>query len=631
MLLPAFRSMPVFPRLHLLVAAFLATASLPAHAAWQPISEAPLAGEVEFQCRFGRDNSTECVNTYRYTILTLAGRDMVSRIDRSFPENDSVTIEQAAVIQPGEQPVPLLPEQIDTRMAPNPAMGFLRMKQTSMAFPNLRIGSTVVYTIREHRAGTPHATQFHYRLSLPPQAVRQDRFRAEFSADRPMVWRAEAMDAYRIEASPDARHITVELKAAPHYYALVGEPQMGHLRQYPRLEVGSSAELQDYFGPFVTQYNDIVSKPLPTAAAEAVAAQAGKDPEQVVAALMRHIHERYRYLGDWRSSERGYIPFALDEIESRGYGDCKDFTVLLAAMLRASGIAAEPALVMRGSVVPNLLLPGLLAPNHAVVRAEVQGKTWWLDPTNPVFVPGFTMPDIQQRWALVMDTQGQMRREDIPLEGPTTGGAAVTQRALFRKDGLADVTASSEISPMMAAHLGISDQKRGHTVTDQRLCASFALENRDCHVQRADSDFLIPPTYRVDAALVDLRPLERAGSALVHKPHPGRVWEFFARYRQTDQVTDIYMGSPETKSLDMTLAGGKVNAPPLHCQVRSPWIDVDVDGKRMGQDYQYQYRSVRKVAWFSHADITSAAFGRAIEQGRKCAESLRMAVKLPTK
>lgn len=623
--------MPRFSRLHLLVVALLVTASLPAAATRQPLSEAPLAGEVELECRFNRDNSTDCVSRYRYTILALAGRDMLSRIDRSYSESDSVTVEHAAVIQPGEQPVPLDAGQIDTRMAPNPAMGFLRMKQTSIAFPNLRVGSSVVYTIREHRAGIPHATQFHYRLNLPPQAVRQDRFRAEFSADRPMAWRAEAMDAYRVQATPDARRITVELKVSPYYYALVGEPKMGHLRQSPRLEVGSSTEAQAYFGPLVARYNDIVSGPLPAAAAAAVAAQEGKAPEQVVAGLMRHIHEHYRYLGDWRSSERGYIPFALDEIEHRGYGDCKDFTVLLAAMLRASGISAEPALVTRGVVAPSLLLPGLGAPNHAVVRAEVQGRTWWLDPTNPVFAPGFTMPDIQQRWALVMDPQGRIRREDIPLENPTAGGFAVTQRARFRKDGLADVQASVELGRMTAAHVGISDQKRGHTATDQWLCATFSPENRDCHVQRPDSDFLIPSAYRVDASLVDLRPLERAGPALVHTPRPGRAWEFFARYRQTGLMTDIYMGTPETRSLAMTLTGGKVQAPSMHCQVRSPWIDVDVDGKRVGADYQYQYRSVRKVAWFTHDDITSDAFGRAIEQGRKCVESLRMAVKLPAK
>ncbi|MFY1982758.1 DUF3857 domain-containing transglutaminase family protein [Achromobacter xylosoxidans] len=623
--------MPVSSRSPLLAVVLAAAASLPAHAARQPVAEAPLSGETEFHCRFGKDNSTECVSTYRYTILTLAGRDLVSRIDRSYAENDSLKVERAELIQPGEKAVPLAAAQIDTRMAPNPDQGFLRQKQTSLAFPNLRVGSTIVYTLREHFAGIPSATQFHYVLDLQPRAVRQERFRAEFSADRPMLWRGQAMEAYRVEAAPDARHITVELKATPYYYAYVNESDQGYLRQSPRLEIGSADALQDYFGPFAKRYNEILAAPLPPNAAAVVAAQRDKPAPQAVAGLMRHLHEHYRYLGDWRSSERGQIPFALDEIERRGYGDCKDLAVLLVAMLRAAGIEAEPALVARGTMAPEVLLPGLAAPNHAIVRARVQGATWWLDPTNPVFVPGFTMPDIQQRWAFVMDSQGNMRREDIALEAPGVG-VVVTRNERFGEGGQAQVRASVEVGRMVAAEVSVGDLQNGATAMDQALCRSFAAENRDCRLQRAASDFVVPATYRIDATLVDLRALERVGRQYVHtQSHLGDDWEAFARYRQTGQLADIYLGTPETASYDVTLTGGQVDAPALHCQVRSPWIDVDLDGKPAASGYQYRYRSVRKVSWFSHADIVSDGFGQAIEKGRQCVESLRLAVTLPGK
>ena len=65
-------------------------------------------------------------------------------MDRSYAENDSLEVVRAEVIQPGEKPVALDAAQIDTRMAPNPEQGFLRQKQTSLAFPNLRVGSTIV-------------------------------------------------------------------------------------------------------------------------------------------------------------------------------------------------------------------------------------------------------------------------------------------------------------------------------------------------------------------------------------------------------------------------------------------------------------------------------------------------------
>nr|MBP6707186.1 cysteine protease [Achromobacter sp.] len=67
----------------------------------------------------------------------------------------------------------------------------------------------------------------------------------------------------------------------------------------------------------------------------------------------------------------------------------------------------------------------------------------------------------------------------------------------------------------------------------------------------------------------------------------------------------------------------------LHCTLRSSWFDLDLDGEPTDAGYRYRYKSVRKAAWFSHADIMSDAFGKAVEQGRACAEQLRMAVKLP--
>ena len=147
-------------------------------------------------------------------------------------------------------------------------------------------------------------------------------------------------------------------------------------------------------------------------------------------------------------------------------------------MLRGAGIKAEPALVARGTVAPELLLPGLSAPNHAIVRAEVDGETWWLDPTNPVFVPGFTMPDIQQRWALVIDGAGAVHREDIALASPK-GGAAVVRHERFLRDGQAEVRSSVVLSGMSAAELSVGDRQHGRVGMDQLLCRHFASENRD--------------------------------------------------------------------------------------------------------------------------------------------------------
>lgn len=77
--------------------------------------------------------------------------------------------------------------------------------------------------------------------------------------------------------------------------------------------------------------------------------------------------------------------------------------------------------------------------------------------------------------------------------------------------------------------------------------------------------------------------------------------EFHCRFGQ-DNSTECVSAYRYTI---LTLAGGKVDASPLHCQVRSPRVDVDLDGKPAKSGYQYRYRSARKVSWFSHDEIGS--------------------------
>ncbi len=64
--------MPRHPFSPSFLAASVFCAATPALAALQPIAEAPLAGETEFRCQFNADNSTDCVSTYSFTILSRA-------------------------------------------------------------------------------------------------------------------------------------------------------------------------------------------------------------------------------------------------------------------------------------------------------------------------------------------------------------------------------------------------------------------------------------------------------------------------------------------------------------------------------------------------------------------------------
>ncbi|CRM87034.1 Transglutaminase-like superfamily protein [Pseudomonas sp. 22 E 5] len=596
-------------------------------AALQPLAEAPLASDTELHCHFNRDASTDCTTTYRYTILKPSGREMLSRIDFDYSEGDTFEVISAQSTQPGAKPVALDATQIDTRTAPNPDQGFSRNKQTSLAFPNLRVGTQIRYTVREHHAAKPLMTQFHYVLKFGASPARRDRFKARFTAERPIQWRSELFEGFSVTPSQNGKTLDVVQKA-PTYLNYINEASNAALLRIPRIEIGSALERQAYFGAFAQRYNQILGANLPPQGAAAVVAVRGLAPAEQVAALMQHINDHYRYLGDWRATERGYVPFNLAEIEQHGYGDCKDLAILLTALLKASGIKAETAWVSRGDVVESLLIPGTQAPNHAIVRAEVDGQVWWLDPTNPVFAPGQVMPDIQDRWVLVNDAQGQVREEHIPLERPETT-LRLDKQVHYDKQGDGATQATITFSRLPLMQLSVADRQQGSTATDQDICANFGNEISDCQITRPATGFVVHDGYTVTAKMNDQHALEKLANDYVYSDESlkGR-WDGFINYRRQGQQAELDLGNPQTHDYSITLSGGRMEKTIPGCQVRSPWYDLDLQGSQENGGLRYHYRLSQKVRWLSRDEIVSKAFGKMIEDARACAEQVHQVVKL---
>ncbi len=147
--------------------------------------------------------------------------------------------------------------------------------------------------------------------------------------------------------------------------------------------------------------------------AKAIAA-ASADPRARAFAALRLVQDRVRYfliaLGDG-----GYAPVSAEQTWTRRFGDCKAKTVVLLALLHELGIKAEPALVNTLSadgLEQTLPMPGAF--NHVLVRAEIDGKIYWLDGTrdydrniDAIAVPRF-------KWALPVRASGSALEKLVP-------------------------------------------------------------------------------------------------------------------------------------------------------------------------------------------------------------------------
>lgn len=118
--------------------------------------------------------------------------------------------------------------------------------------------------------------------------------------------------------------------------------------------------------------------------AESMVRKLELDPADEAGSLSRSIafvQGDVRYTG-LDMGQNSHAPNPPELTAARRFGDCKDKASLLVALLREAGIEAEPVLVHTGlAETVQDQLPSPLAFNHVVVRAVLEGRSVWIDPT----------------------------------------------------------------------------------------------------------------------------------------------------------------------------------------------------------------------------------------------------------
>ena len=107
-----------------------------------------------------------------------------------------------------------------------------------------------------------------------------------------------------------------------------------------------------------------------------------KTEQQQIAAAIQFVQDRVRYTGI-NSGIGGWVPDNPGDILARRFGDCKDKSVLLTALLRELGVEAHPVLVdTREGEVLSRYLPTPTTFDHMIVHIpDYRGRSYWIDPT----------------------------------------------------------------------------------------------------------------------------------------------------------------------------------------------------------------------------------------------------------
>ena len=106
-----------------------------------------------------------------------------------------------------------------------------------------------------------------------------------------------------------------------------------------------------------------------------------RNDEEYIAKALAFVQNEIRYLG-LEFGENSHRPHSPNEVLKKRFGDCKDKSYLLNALLAQKNIKSYPALVstdMRDSIRNQLASPGAF--NHVVSYVRHNKRSYWLDGT----------------------------------------------------------------------------------------------------------------------------------------------------------------------------------------------------------------------------------------------------------
>ncbi len=110
--------------------------------------------------------------------------------------------------------------------------------------------------------------------------------------------------------------------------------------------------------------------------------QTSTQPKARVMAALQFVQQQVRYLGI-EDGIGSHVPRKASDTLYRRYGDCKDKTVLLMALLKAMGFNPQAALVNleQGTILPKQL-PSPYAFDHVIVTLSLGEQQYWMDGTD---------------------------------------------------------------------------------------------------------------------------------------------------------------------------------------------------------------------------------------------------------
>jgi len=352
-----------------------------------------------------------------YKALTEAGVDSLAE-DREFyrKTDQSITLVLARTIQPDGKRLPVKPNAAFLK-SPQPDAAsslYSDVGELRIVFPNTKPGSVTeqITLIEEPEFRIPGEYSY---LFVP--ASGWPRHLVRFVLDLPEAM-AERLKTTRQGTAPEMVRETVEEERVRFTWLVRDQPAISYeVDRAPVTDRGPALWLTTLpdWASFVKWYQELLAERTSlTPELEALVDEWTADAEseeEIIRILLEKVASEVRYTG-LEFGVAGFQPESCARVWENQYGDCKDKSNLLRAMLVHKGIKAHLALLDTNHVGRiEKRSPDYRHFNHAILAIEMEdGEMLFCDPTIERSTPGMLSPASGDRDVLLIKPGGEWTR-----------------------------------------------------------------------------------------------------------------------------------------------------------------------------------------------------------------------------
>ncbi len=360
-----------------------ATTEVPAHRA-AGVSDGIFYTLADTQVAW-RPDGYEYYNRFAYTVTDRSGLEEASRLTYAFDPHDTVlTFNHIRVIRNGEVldrladlEITLLRQEEGLESA-----GIIDGQLTALAeLEDIQVGDTIDYAVSSLVTSDLWPGEFFDYFDMgwsDPVGARH--YKLIWPADKPLYIKDYEGAPAPIVTSAGASKVYEWSVVDPDSVPGEESTPIWHIT-WPLVSVSSMESWEDVQRWAAPKYDVDMTLPDAFKAQVKTIADQWQAPEDRLTEALRLVQDKIRYVGI-EIGNGSHVPRTPQQVIRRGYGDCKDKAMLLTAVLRELGISAWPALVEsdEGPGLPDML-PAPIAFDHAITKAQIGDKAYWLDPT----------------------------------------------------------------------------------------------------------------------------------------------------------------------------------------------------------------------------------------------------------